>query len=129
MNIVLIAVSFCLGFAARLFQLTLLSSSMVGTPPSFDQFGDMWCLLSSFVYALVFALTVFAVMNCDKKSSTTLVALFLAGSLLMADFIKPSRFEDKTCLDHAIHLVGAEQSAAFHDQWSVAKSFGSLAKL
>ena len=129
MKTVVIVGTFCVGFAARLLQLTVQASSMVGPSSPFEPFGDMWCLLSSCNYAFVAALIVFAIIHCDKKSSTTLVALFLAGSCLMADFVKPSRFEDGTCLDHAIRLVGAEHASIFTDQWSVAKGFDSLAKL
>ncbi|MDR3617020.1 MAG: hypothetical protein P4L53_25920 [Candidatus Obscuribacterales bacterium] len=130
MNLLVIIGSFCIGFAARLFQLSLQSSSMVGSSSPFDPYGDSWCVLSSCVYGLVCMLLVLAVMRSGKSSSTTIVALLISGIFLLADFAKPSRFEDGTYLDHAIYTIGMVQTRAPNHYVSRAvKKFQSIAKL
>jgi hypothetical protein len=112
MNLLVVICSFAFGFVARLFQLCLQASSMVGSSPSFEPYGEIWCLLSSCVYGLVCLFVTLAATKSAQKSITTSAALLIAGGLLLADFAKPSRFEEGTYLDHAIHNIGAVQADA-----------------
>jgi len=126
----LVVYSSSVGFAARLLQLSLQASSMVGAPSSFEPYGDIWCLLSSCMYGVICLLVALAIKGCARRSSTTIAALLLAGILLLADFAKPSRFEDGTYVDHAIHAVGMAQANVSNLNVSTAaKRFHSLAKL
>lgn len=105
MEMLVVTGIFCVGFDARFFQLLMNGALMVDTPAPFEPYGIAWRILSSFVYGIVCALLVLAVTRCQRQSLTTVFALTLAGGLLLADFAKPSRFENGTYLDHAIHYV------------------------
>ena len=126
----LVVYSFSVGFAARLLQLSLQALSMVGSTSSFEPYGDIWCLLSSCMYGVICLLVALAGKGCVHRSSTTIAALLLAGILLLADFAKPSRFEDGTYVDHAIHTIGmAQANVSNFNVSTAAKRFHSLAKL
>jgi hypothetical protein len=129
MKLLVIVGSFCIVFAARLFQVSLQASSMVGSPLPFDPYGVIWCLLSSCTYGLVSMLVVLAVTKSEKRPGTTIAALLISGVLLLSDFAKPSRFEDGTYLDHAIHTIGMAQTRALGNDVRTVKIFHSIAKL
>jgi hypothetical protein len=129
MKLLVIVGSFCIVFAARLFQVSLQASSMVGSPSSFDPYGDIWCLLSSCTYGLVSRLVVLAVTKSEKRPGATIAALLISGVLLLSDFAKPSRFEDGTYLDHAIRTIGMAQAKALGHDVRTVKIFHSIAKL
>jgi hypothetical protein len=129
MNLIISAVAFFVGFEARFFQLSMHLKSMAGLPSAFEPCGDVWCLLSSCVYGLICLLVVNAVRKNAQGTASTMVMLALAGILLLADFAKPSRFEDGTYLDHAIHTIGVVQANALNHDVTMAKELHSIAKL
>ncbi len=129
MNLIISAVAFFVGFEARFFQLWMQLKSMAGLPSAFEPYGYVWCLLSSCVYGMVCLLVVNAVRKNAQGTAATMVMLALAGFLLLADFAKPSRFEDGTYLDHAIHTIGMAHANALNHDVILAKGVHSIAKL
>ena len=98
---------FAFGFLSRFLPVFMEHTLMCGTTTSaFDPYGLAWVILSGITYGVVALLVAIAVSLSFEKTGTTLLVLFLAGALLTADFAKPSRFEEGTYLDHAIHLAG-----------------------